>query len=370
MLVRALPCRPVYRRLRRFVSNPYGRSGAEMFGLSSRWLRPPAGSFGPWCPISTLPWPGWRGSCGTRPAMPILCQEYEYARFDIAVLVGARLGLPVFASSRAATGRSAAWSGFFAAGPYAARAGSLSAPAAKPTGSRPGTACRATRSRSFPTGWMVDFWHAEDRAAARAALGLPADDRIAIWHGRVDIHQKGLDLLLAAWKALRSADGGGSATLLLVGTGRDAASLGKHLADLGDERIIWVDRYLNDRPLIRRYLSAADLYVLPSRHEASRWRRWRPWPAAFRSSPPTCRESSTSCRTARVRAGLVVPQEDAPALAAALERLLESPDERSELGARARSEAERNFSLGTLGMKLRSFMFEPGQDPGQLQQNA
>lgn len=37
MLVRALPCRPAYRGIRRFVANPYGQSGAEMFGVSRRW---------------------------------------------------------------------------------------------------------------------------------------------------------------------------------------------------------------------------------------------------------------------------------------------------------------------------------------------
>jgi len=370
MLVRALPCRPVYRHLRRFISNPYGRSGAEMLGTSSRWHRLPAGLMRPLVPYFNTPMARLAHELRDHACDAILCQEYEFSRFDIAVLVGSRLGLPVFASFQGGDRRFSRIERPVRR--WAMRRASGLIIGARREADRVVATYGLPREKIavIPNGLDLDFWRPDERAAARAALGLPAEHRIAIWHGRVDIHQKGLDVLLEAWKDLRSAEEGSGITLLLVGTGRDAARFGRRLADLDDEGIVWVDEYLNDRPLIRRYLSAADLYVLPSRHEGF---AVAPLEAMACGLPIIATDVPGILDVlprGEQSGGLVVPREDAPALAAALKELINSPDKRSELGARARLEVEQNFSLATLGVKLRSFMFETCRDRARLREGA
>jgi glycosyltransferase involved in cell wall biosynthesis len=63
--------------------------------------------------------------------------------------------------------------------------------------------------------------------------------------------------------------------------------------------------------------------------------------------------------------GIVVPREDASALADALIRLLEDPELRQRLGAVARRRMEREFSLAVIGPRLRRFLFPTGS-PGPL----
>jgi glycosyltransferase involved in cell wall biosynthesis len=42
-------------------------------------------------------------------------------------------------------------------------------------------------------------WQPSPRHEARRKLDIPDTTRIAIWHGRIDIRTKGLDVLLDAW---------------------------------------------------------------------------------------------------------------------------------------------------------------------------
>jgi glycosyltransferase involved in cell wall biosynthesis len=79
------------------------------------------------------------------------------------------------------------------------------------------------------------------------------------------LYRKGLDVLVAAWRRLVE-DGRQRRLLLLVGDGDDAEDLRVRLATLsGDVR--WHDHYVTDRAHIRQHLAAADVAVLPSRHE-------------------------------------------------------------------------------------------------------
>lgn len=97
----------------------------------------------------------------------------------------------------------------------------------------------------------------EDRDAARARLGRPADERLAVCVGRL-ARAKGQDVLLDAWPRVR--DRVPDASLVLVGTGPDEQSLrrrvtaGAELAGARDDVLDW--------------LAAADVVVQPSRWEA------------------------------------------------------------------------------------------------------
>jgi starch synthase len=206
----------------------------------------------------------------------------------------------------------------------------------------------------------VASWRGMDRAEARAALGLPMGARVVAWHGRVLLHRKGLDILLAAWDQVCRERSGRDLRLLLVGTGNDAEELRLRIAVRPLPGLLWIDEFVHDRATIRRYLSAADLYVLPSRHEG--------FPVApieaLASGLPVVAAAAPGVPDilagGEVSGGLVVPCEDAPALAAALGRVLDDETWCRELGERARKRAELSFSLEAVGEQLRAFLSRRG----------
>lgn len=94
-----------------------------------------------------------------------------------------------------------------------------------------------------------------DRTAARTRLGLP-DGPTAVCVGRI-CRQKGQDLLMAAWPAIRAAVPG--ATLALVGDGPAAGSL----AAGAPAGVIFAGPVADPRP----WYAAANVVVQPSRWE-------------------------------------------------------------------------------------------------------
>lgn len=97
---------------------------------------------------------------------------------------------------------------------------------------------------------------ADERASARAALGLPVDAPVAVCVGRL-AEQKGQDTALAAWPAVRVAVPG--ARLVLVGHGPMRAQLEAAAGDGID--------FVGARDDVHTWLAAADLVVQPSRWE-------------------------------------------------------------------------------------------------------
>jgi glycosyltransferase involved in cell wall biosynthesis len=179
---------------------------------------------------------------------------------------------------------------------------------------------------------------------------------MAVWHGRVLLQRKGLDVLLNAWEQVRAQRSNQDLRLLLVGSGNNAAELRQRLAVRSLTGVVWVDRFIQDRAILRTRLAAAEVYVLPSRHE----------------SFPVALIEAMSCGLPVVAAaapgvtdileggeeagGLVVPCGDAVALAEALGWLLGDDVLSRELGLRARRCSEAGFSFDAVGKQLRSFV--------------
>jgi starch synthase len=200
------------------------------------------------------------------------------------------------------------------------------------------------------------MWPPADRAGARSALGIPREARVAAWHGRVDLHRKGLDVLAAAWSAVRRARPGRDLRLLLLGTGRDAPALHALLGDPAGSGIHWVDAYVNDREAIRRHLAAADVYAFPSRNEGFPVAPVEAMACALPAVAADAPGVADILGEGDEAAGTIVPAGDAGAFARALGALLDDAGLSARLGARARRRAEARFSHRSVGRELRAFL--------------
>ncbi len=105
------------------------------------------------------------------------------------------------------------------------------------------------------------FGGAEERATARALLGVPADGFVALYYGRLD-REKGVDVLLDAWNRL--GIGSGEGRLLLVGSPSMHLADGEgELARMREEEppgCMWIPA----RGDVVTPLHAADVVVVPS----------------------------------------------------------------------------------------------------------
>jgi glycosyltransferase involved in cell wall biosynthesis len=286
----------------------------------------------------------------------ILCQDYEYPRFDLCVPLGRLLRLPVFATFQGAARR---------VGPveYGLRRLALHACAGLIVGARRERervqtryGVPAAKLAPIPNPVDVGAWRPLDRARARAELGIPPEARVVGWHGRVELLRKGLDVLLEAWRRTCDARPGALLLLLLVGTGRDAGELRRLLAASRLGNVRWVDRYVHDRDLLARYLSAADVYAFPSRHEGFAVATLEAMACGLPVVAADAPGVADLLEGGERSGGIVVPRADAAALAAALGRLLDDQPRSRRLGERARRHVEQRFALERVGAELRAFL--------------
>lgn len=286
----------------------------------------------------------------------ILCQEYEYARFDACVLLGQLMRLPVFATFQGGDYQTSRLEKFVRPKTLQASAGLI-----VPTQTE---AQRLQKKYDIPSTKLarifnpvdVGNWPLIDRTEARTALGIPIDAEVVVYHGRIEIHRKGLDILMEAWKQLCSTYPERNLLLLLVGTGNDASKLRELISIMQLQGVLWVDEYVRDRTRIRQYLCAADVYTLPSRHEGF---PVAPIEAMACGLPVVATDAPgvpDILEGGEASGGFVVPREDATALALALGRVLDNEDWRRELSKRARHRAETCFSLEAIGKQLRDLL--------------
>lgn len=284
----------------------------------------------------------------------ILCHEYEYPRFDQAVVLGRTLRMPVFATYQGGRRAGSALERPFRGAAIRGAAGIVIGARAEIERVRSAYGVPAERTTYVPNAFDVRRWRPADRRAARIALSIPADMKVITWQGRVEMHRKGLDVLLDAWGRLCAGRPGDRLLLLLVGSGRDEDILRGSMSASPPGSIRWDNQYVLDRDLLWRYLSSADIATLPSRDEGFAVSVIE----AMACGLPVVATSVSGVAEALGAdpTGVIVPPENAAALAEAFGRLLDDAPRRRELGARARRRAEEEFSLETVGERLRSFM--------------
>lgn len=160
-----------------------------------------------------------------------------------------------------------------------------------------------------------------DPAQARAVLRL-APERF--WFGSVGrlVPVKGYDVLLRAFAPLarRYSDVG----LALVGSGREEAALRELSLRLGIAEQVAFCGWRSD---VRALLSAFEVCVFPSREEGF----GLAIAEAMAAARPVIASATGGVPAVLGGQGLLVPPTDESALAAALQRLYESPEERRRL---------------------------------------
>ncbi|WP_242623275.1 glycosyltransferase [Pseudonocardia sediminis] len=179
-----------------------------------------------------------------------------------------------------------------------------------------------------PNGVDTDRFTPAPPAPARAALGL-GDGPVVLCAGRLAL-QKGQDLLLDAWGAVRAAVP--DATLVLLGDGPEAE---RWRAAHPDPSVLWRGSVEDPAP----YYAAADVLALPS--------RWEGMPLvaleALASGRPVVGFDVTGVREAVGDAGAVVAPGDTTALAAALVARLDPSGPGAAEGTAGRERAQQFF---------------------------
>jgi glycosyltransferase involved in cell wall biosynthesis len=285
----------------------------------------------------------------------IVCQEYEYPRFDVCVLIGRILRLPVFGTFQGRDYDGSSLERLFR--PLAIRActGLVIGPTAEMN--------RARRRYRIPSAKLakifnpidLSVWHRIDQRTARTMLGIPSDARVIAWHGRVSKWAKGLDLLADAWARVCAEHTDVDLRLILIGSGEDAEWLRGRIEDAGLRGVHWHDAFVHDRMLMRTYLSAADAYAFPSRREGFAVALIEAMACGLGVVAADVSGVADVVEHGEESGGIIVPRENVAALTAGIWRLLSDRRLSHELGQRAGQRIETGFELKTVGRCLRAF---------------
>lgn len=177
----------------------------------------------------------------------------------------------------------------------------------------------------------------EDRRHIRRQLGLPPDGYVALYMGRL-IPEKGIDVLLEAWRALGLPPE--QARLLIVGLPATTDDYIDRLRTMAPSGCDWLPM----RRAVVPMLHAADVLVLPSRWDEPFGRvvieamaTGRPAVAAAVGGIPEILRGEFS--------GLLFPRGDAAALADRLRTLQCWRQENPALAARCADHVAEHFSL-------------------------
>lgn len=177
----------------------------------------------------------------------------------------------------------------------------------------------------------------QDRAAARAAIGVTDQEVVCGAVGRL-VAEKGYPELLAA--AERVARNNPQFRLVVVGPDDPGKADSLSRADIGRAEAQGV-RFLGLRHDVENLYPAFDFYVLASHREGFP----RSAMEAAAMGLPVVATDVRGCRQVvdHDRTGILVPVRRADALAGALERLVADDELRAAMGAAGRQKAEREF---------------------------
>lgn len=192
---------------------------------------------------------------------------------------------------------------------------------------------RAERLHMLPNAWS-SLYTPLSRQEARRELGLPLDEPVVGWVGRL-IPVKGCDVFLDAWSRLPEPRPIAS----IIGYGFEEEALRLRVADLGATERVRFHTGVNDAG---RLFAAFDTYVLSSRSEGLPIVLLE---ALAAGTPAVATAVGGVPHVLREQAGWVVPPDDAEALAAAIRVSLSDRAEAEVRAARATARLKNEFAL-------------------------
>jgi len=294
----------------------------------------------------------------------IVCQEYEFVRFDACVLLGRLMRVPVFATFQGGNKLTGVLQPLIRPRTVRRAAGLIIAPSTEIERVRAAYDVPSSRIAQIFNALEPSAFDAPSREVAREALGIPTDARVAVWHGRVEVATKGVDVLIDAWQTVCASRPGQDYRLLMLGTGVDSAWMHERLASGAVRGVTWRDEYVQDRALLRRHLAAGDVFAFPSRHEGF---AVAPLEAMACGLPIVAADAPgipDLLAGGEASGGVIVPRGDAAAFAAALGRALDDVAWARATGVRARRRVEEACALDSVGRRLRDFLLK--DDPASL----
>ena len=283
----------------------------------------------------------------------LLVQEYEYPRFDVCLLLGKLMGLPVLATFQGGRPeKDGSVEGWIRKRTVPRASGLLIGPRreAKEVSERYGLADGAVSVIANPID--TEEWKPQDRKQARTQMGISEEAAVACWHGRIDIMRKGLDILVRAWSQVCEERPEADLRLLLCGGGAGDERLRELIEAAGLRGVHWHEGYTTDRAIVRRQLAASDVFVFPSRHEGF---------AVAPMEAMACARAAVACdapgvadllRRGERAGGIVVRGKKAVELARALGRLLDDRELAWRMGELGRRHMEERYSPEAIGEGL------------------
>lgn len=214
------------------------------------------------------------------------------------------------------------------------------------------------RCRFFPNWVDIDrIRPLAQPSSYRAQLGIPANAVVALFSGSMG-RKQGLMVIPAAAKLLAHRE---DIHFVICGDG-----VMKHEVEVACRGLARVHLLpLQDAARLPDLLGLADIHLLPQSPEAEDLvlpSKLTGMVSSGRAIIATCNPHSEIASVVS-QCGLVVPPEDAPALAQAIERLADTPDERRDMGEAARRYAEdeigRDSVLGKVVDDMVSFREGP-----------
>ena len=288
----------------------------------------------------------------------LLCQEYEYARFDTCVAMGKMINLPVYACFQGSDETQSFIENSFRRWALDSCAGLIIASGREIERVRDKYRIPTAKIHQIFNPLNLPLGDKSQKAAVRKELGIPLEAKVVVWHGRIEMAQKGLDILIRAWKKLCSDRNNKNLKLLIIGTGSDASKFQQQIASSGLQNIIWLDKFISDRYLISRYLNTADLYTLPSRKEGFPLAPIEAMACELPVVVTNVAGMQDILPEGEVNGGIIVSVDDYQALANAISRLLDNDSLRLEMGAKARKRAKSCFSLKAIGQQMRNILVD------------
>jgi len=184
-------------------------------------------------------------------------------------------------------------------------------------------------------------------AAAKTALGLDPERPVVGTVGRLE-QRKGQDVLLAAVERLKARRP--APQLLVVGDGPTAGDLRKRAEALGVTKLVRFTGTLDD---VRPALAAIDVFTLPSREEGMSNALMEAMAAA---KPIVATDVGGNGEVLeRGRLGVLVPSDDALALADGVAALLDDPARAAALGGAARDHVTARWGARAMVGELEAF---------------